>query len=208
VRLIGDSLMYQVGPRLPKVYEFDGADVTVRAFGYFGMGLLHGVGEYPTVRAYTEARLAEFPGVDTVVFEFSGVCECIGLVYGSPEYYRRWYASAKELVDAMRARGLTVLWTVTPRVNPNRLYYDVLLGISVRDRIFAAENGLVAVDWWQAFTDVTDSYYEYLWYSELLEPARPHHVRFPGSLHFWDPDGITRGSRWLAAATYQAWNGS
>jgi hypothetical protein len=203
VILIGDSLLNQAATRLPSVYAFDGADVTVRDVTALGTGLLHQISGL-TIHQYVAAKLAEFPNADTVVFSFTGVCPCVGIVYGSADFYRKWYAAARDIVNFARAKGVTVLWAIEPPASAQRVHQDVLQGLSQRDRVFVAQNGLVGVDWWEAFTDVQNQYQPYLFYADFFDAPRIHKVRLDDGLHF-EPDGVTRAARWIATSSYDAW---
>ena len=199
ILLLGDSLLYQAAPRIPPNLAFHGMPAHVENRATPGAGLLD-----PGIIDRLTNEIDQHPDSDLVVIEYTGNCFTCPVVYGSPQFYDLWFASAQRLVDVVKGRGMTPVWVVHPPADPVLGAAPVILQLSERGRTFAVANNLVIADWRVAFTDVLGNYLPMLWYAVLFDEPTWHVVRSDG-LHFTD-DGIQRAALWTVAGLRNAWD--
>ncbi len=118
---MGDSLMGGTASTLPGVLTAHGFDATVYDAHVNGSGLLDPMNGY-SARDYLAQQLRAHPDVDTVIFEWAGVCDDVcsadALAYGSPEFFAAWQAAASDLIRDARLHGLKVVWAISPPPPP------------------------------------------------------------------------------------------
>jgi hypothetical protein len=210
VLVMGDSLAGQTYWSLPTILAFEGIDATAYNATMPTAGLLDPMfGLDPP--AYLASQLDAHPDVDTVVFEFAGACASAcadgGVEYGSADFYTRWQAVAHQLMSDAKARGLHVIWAISPPPpvpdDPNDTHFvratqvaDTLIGL---DRHYPTTEGVVAADWYAALADTAGAWQLGLWYDGVT-----HLVRANDLVHL-TPDGSVRTSTWTIAALAEAW---
>ena len=207
---MGDSLMGGTYSTLPGVLAAHGFDAVVYDAHVNGSGLLDPMNG-SLARDYLALQLQAHPDVDTVIFEWAGVCDDVcgadAIAYGSPEFFAAWQAAASDLIHDARLRGLKVVWAISPPPPPDlsgdapvedwssqamRVFVTTLTATYERD--YPADFGVTTADWWQALSDTSGQWQENLWYDDAL-----HAVRAPDRVHLTD-DGSTRTSTWTTAA--------
>ncbi len=210
ILVMGDSLAGQVVWSLPTILAFRGIDATVSSGTIAASGLLDLMDGLPSPEYFAQ-QLAAHPDVDTVVFEWAGACaSCVPngpVVYGSRDYFQQWQAVARDLMRTATARGLYVIWAVSPPppvpTDPNDTSFatktTTATVLTWADRRYPGSEGVVAADWWQALADTADRWQHALWYDGSL-----HVVRNDDLVHL-TPDGSVRASVWTIAALEQAW---
>lgn len=212
ILVMGDSIAGQVVWSLPTILAFRGIDATVYSGTIAATGLLDPMQGLPAPEYFAQ-QLAAHPDVDTVVFEWAGACKSCApngpVVYSSPEYFQRWQATAHDLMRAAKARGLHVIWAISPPppvpTDPNdtdfALKTQTATVLAWADRSYAAsERGVVSADWWEALSDTAGRWQSALWYDGAL-----HVVRADDLVHL-TPDGSVRGSAWTIRALEEAWS--
>lgn len=207
---MGDSLMGGTYSTLPGVLAAHGFDAVVYDAHVNGSGLLDPMNG-SLARDYLALQLQAHPDVDTVIFEWAGVCDDVcgadAIAYGSPEFFAAWRAAASDLIHDARLRGLKVVWAISPPPPPDlrgdapvedwssqamRVFVTTLT--AAYEREYPADFGVTTADWWQALSDTSGQWQENLWYDGAL-----HAVRAPDRVHLTD-DGSTRTSTWTTAA--------
>jgi hypothetical protein len=210
VLVMGDSLAGQTYWSLPTILAFQGIDATAYDATMPTAGLLDPMfGLDPP--AYLASQLDAHPDVDTVVFEFAGACASAcatgGVEYGSADFYTRWQAVAHQLMSDAKARGLHVIWAISPPPpvpdDPNDTHFvratQVADSLIELDRRYPATEGVVAADWYAALADTAGMWQPGLWYDGVA-----HLVRADDLVHL-TPDGSVRTSTWTIAALAEAW---
>ena len=156
-------------------------------------------------------QLAAHPDVDTVMFEWAGVCAVAcgpdTLAYGSPAFFAAWQAAAGDLVHDAYARGLKVLWAISPPPPPDitgeapvqdwsSKSMRVIAGttLTMYEHGYPADFGVTVANWWEAMSDTSGHWQEALWYDDAL-----HTVVASDRVHLTE-DGSTRTSTWTVAA--------
>ena len=207
---MGDSLMGETVFTLPTVLAAHGFDAVVYDAHVNASGLLDPMNGY-SARDYLAQQLAAHPDVDTVMFEWVGVCAVAcgpnTFAYGSPEFFAAWQVAAGDLVRDAHGRGLQVLWAISspppPDITGEAPVEDwssksmrVLVGttLTMYARRYPAELGVTVADWWQALSDTNGQWQETLWYDDAL-----HTVLVEDRVHLTE-DGSTRTSTWTVAA--------
>jgi len=207
---MGDSLMGETVFTLPTVLAAHGFDAVVYDAHVNASGLLDPMNGY-SARDYLAQQLAAHPDVDTVIFEWAGVCDDVcgtdTLAYGSPEFFAAWQAAARDLVRDAKLRGLEVVWAISPPPPPDvtgdapvedwssqAMRVRVMSLAAEYERNYATDLGVTLADWWQALSDTSGQWAEALWYDDAM-----HTVRFPDRVHLTE-DGSTRASTWTVAA--------
>jgi len=207
---MGDSLMGLTVVTLPDVLAAHGFDAVVYDAHVSASGLLDPMNG-SSARDYFALQLAAHPDVDTVMFEWTGVC-AVGcgpdtIPYGSPAFFAAWHAAAADLVHDAYAHGLAVLWAISPPPPPDLtggtpiedwsstpMRFLVGNALSMSERRYPADFGVTVADWWQALSDTNGQWQQALWYDNAL-----HVVRVDDRLHFTS-EGSTRSSTWTVAA--------
>lgn len=206
---MGDSLMGGTLYTLPGVLAAHGFDAVVYDAHVNASGLLDPMNGY-SARDYLDLQLAAHPDVDTVMFEWAGVCDDVcgtdAIRYGSLEFFAAWQEAISELVHDARQRGLKVVWAISPPPPPDLSGdppYEDWSSQSMRvlvttlaasyERAYAADAGVATADWWQALSDMNGQWAQDLWYDGAL-----HAVRTPDRVHLTE-DGSTRTSTWTVA---------
>ena len=210
ILLMGDSLMGGTYFTLPQVLAAHGFDAAVYNAHVSASGLLDPMNGY-SARDYLALQLQAHPDVDTVIFEWAGVCDDVcsadALAYGSPEFFAAWQAAASDLIRDARLHGLKVVWAIPPPPPPDlngdtpvedwssqamRVFVTTLT--AAYERNYPADFGVTTADWWQALSDTNGHWQETLWYDRAL-----HAVRAPDRVHLTE-DGSVRTSTWTTAA--------
>jgi hypothetical protein len=210
ILVMGDSLMGGTYLTLPGVLAARGFDATVHDAHVNASGLLDPMNGY-FARDYLALQLAAHPEVDTVIFEWAGVCDDVcaadALAYGSPEFFAAWQAAATDLIRAARLDGLEVVWAIPPPPPPDlrgdrpvrewssqamRVFVTTLT--AAYERSYPADLGVTTADWWQALSDTNGHWQETLRYDGAV-----HQVRAPDRVHLTH-DGSIRTSTWTTAA--------
>jgi len=210
ILLMGDSLMGGTYLTLPAVLAAHGFDATVYDAHVNGSGLLDPMNGY-FARDYLALQLQAHPDVDTVIFEWAGVCDDVcsadALAYGSPDFFAAWQAAASELIHDARLHGLKVVWAISPPPPPDlnrdapvedwssqamRVFVTTLA--AAYERNYPADFGVTTADWWQALSDTSGHWQKTLWYDNAT-----HAVRAGDRVHLTE-DGSTRTSTWTTAA--------
>jgi len=212
---MGDSLMGGTTATLERVLKAHGFDAVVYDGHVNASGLLDPMNGF-SAREYFELQLNAHPDVDTVVFEWLGVCVTCSpdsLRYGSPDFYVAWMMTVADLVDDARRHGVTVVWAVPPPPPPDvtgstlaedwsnqamRVAVATQLAADVRN--LPAALGIPITDWWQALSDTNGQWQYDLWYDGAL-----HSMRLPDRVHLSD-EGSIRASTWTAATLAQFFN--
>jgi hypothetical protein len=209
VLVMGDSIAGQMLWSLPDVLASMQIDAVTYDATMPTAGLLDDLyGQSPP--DFFAAQLAAHPDVDTVVFEFAGACRTCGpegVVYGSPDFFARWQAVAHQLMADAKARGLHVLWAISPPPpqpdDPNDLHFIVAAQVAgmlvAYDRTYPKTDGVTSADWFTALADISGLWQPALWYDGAL-----HDVRVADLVHL-TPDGSVRTSTWTVAALSKAW---
>jgi hypothetical protein len=212
---IGDSTLGQGLLRLPEVFAQHGFDVTIHDAHTNGSGLLDPV-DGLLARDILNRELAQHPDVDTVIFEWAGVCALAcgpgKLAYGSRRFYDAWHRAARALVVDARARGLQVVWVVSPPPAPPPnddppvedwfslpMRHQVGTTLIASERRYPKEFGIRIVDWSQALSDTSGQ-----WQLLLSYDGAVHAVRLDDHVHLTE-DGSLRTSVWTAATLAQLW---
>jgi hypothetical protein len=208
----GDSLMGQTLTAIPAVFWDRRVEGTAYDEHVNGSGLVSPMLGLDPLE-FVRQRLGAHPDADIAVFEWAGACErpC-PLPYGSAEFFDAWYATAHDIVDLARQRGITVLWTISPPPppgpgDPSGPYdYDEATGIALswRSRGFIYAEGIGYADWWEALMandDFLGHYDQTLYYDNAW-----HDVRAADKVHL-TPDGATRTAVWTAAGLARSWSG-
>ena len=211
VLLMGDSMLGNAQVVLPGALRWFGFDVTIDDAHVNGSGLASDAGYGGTPLDYLKAQLAAYPGVDTVVFEWSGACAECPVPYGSKEFFDAWTANAHALVDYLKQTprpgggSYQIVWVQNPPMPPGipGSFYEhgdavgqILNWLAVRD--YAPRAGGTA-DWWRALSDTDLRYQQVLFYDGGL-----HQVRADDLAHMTH-DGAARASAWLAAGLSDVW---
>jgi hypothetical protein len=199
VLLLGDELLAQTAPTLPGSLAFFGLPARVVDGTTPGAGLLD-----PGIMDRLTAQLDANADADIVVIEFLGDCAQCPVEPGSAAYFDGWMAAAHQLVDAIRARGMTPVWVVAPPIDPVLPNAAMLQTLSSAGLAFAQANNVVVANWADAFTDLLGQYLPLLFYANLFEEPTWHLVRSDG-VQFSD-DGILRAANWIAVAIRDAWD--
>lgn len=212
---IGDSALAQGLFELPGVLAAHGFDVTVHDAHANGSGLLDPV-DGLSARDVLARELAAHPDIDTVVFEWVGVCAVAcgpgKLAYGSGQFYDAWHRAARALVSDARRRGLHVVWAVAPPPAPApadaplaedwnslAMRHQVATRLVARERRYPKAFGVDIVDWSQALSDTSGQ-----WQPRLSYDGAVHTVRLDDDIHLTE-DGSLRTSVWTAATLAQLW---
>jgi len=210
ILVMGDSLMGGTYLTLPRVLAAHGFDAVVHDAHVNGSGLLDPMNGY-FARDYLALQLAAHPAVDTVIFEWAGVCDDVcsadALAYGSPEFFAAWQAAATDLIRAARLHGLEVVWAISPPPPPDlggdppvrdwssqamRVFVTTLTAAYARN--YPSDLSVTTADWWQALSDTNGHWQEALRYDGAV-----HGVRASDRVHLTD-DGSVRTSTWTTAA--------
>jgi hypothetical protein len=199
VLLLGDSLLAQTAAETGPALAFHGLQAEVVDGTTAGAGLLD-----PGIIDRLTAQLDANADADIVVVEFLGDCSACSVTPGSPEYFQGWMAVAQQLIDAIRARGMTPVWVVAPPIDPVIPSAAMLQTLSNEGLAFAQANNLVVANWADAFTDLLGQYLPLLFYANVFEEPTWHVVRSDG-VQFSD-DGILRAANWTASGIQQAWD--
>ena len=195
---------------LPSVLATHGFDATVYDGHVNGSGLLDPMNG-SSAREYLALQLAAHPDVDTVIFEWAGVCDDVcgaqSLAYGSTAFFNAWQAAAGDLIHDARSRGLQVVWAVSPPPPPDvssaaptedwssqEMRVLVTTVGAAYERNYGAEFGVAVADWWEALSDTNGRWQQTLWYDDAA-----HVVRAPDRVHLTE-DGSLRTSTWTVAA--------
>jgi hypothetical protein len=196
ILLVGDSNLGQAAVHLPDELSSAGVDAHVVDAHVNGMGLLDPVpGDGRAVGDWFEATITAHPA-DLVVFEFIGNCSCSHTaLYGTNNFYTRWFEVATDLVHRAKAHGARALWVVSPPVKPDPAngVAAVVHSLAFRDTLMPARAGTGTADWWSAFTDTAGIYQQVLFYDGAL-----HTVRADDGVHFTD-DGAARAALFTVA---------
>jgi hypothetical protein len=207
---MGDSLMGGTLYTLPGVLAAHGFDAVVYDGHVSASGLLDPMNGY-LARDYLALQLAAHPDVDTVIFEWAGVCDDVcgtdALRYGSNEFFAAWQDAAGDLIRDARLRGLKVVWAISPPPPPDldgdvpvedwssqamREFVTTLA--ATYERNYPTDFGVTTADWWQALSDTSGH-----WQQSLSYDGSSHAVRAPDRVHL-TVDGSTRTSTWTVAA--------
>jgi hypothetical protein len=212
---IGDSTLAQGIYLLPDVLAEHGFDVTLHDAHSNASGLLDPIDGLSAVDIL-DRELAAHPDVDTVVFEWVGVCAVAcgpgKLAYGSKPFYDAWRSAARALVAHARSRDLDVVWAIAPPPAPaptadpptqdwNSLpmRHEVATKLVASTRRYPKAFGIRTVDWSQALSDTSGQ-----WQSQLSYDGGVHDVRLDDHVHLTE-DGSRRTSVWTAATLAQLW---
>ena len=178
-----------------------GFDADVHDAHISGWGLLDVIDGASALDVLGRELLAH-PDVDTVVFEWAGACSIAcgpALPYGSPRFYDAWDAAARAVVTSARARGLQVLWAVSPPTAPPPnadppvedwfsfpMRYQVGNALVAHDRAYGPMFGIATADWTDALSDTSGG-----WQSQLSYDGGVHVVRLDDNVHLSE-DGSVR----------------
>jgi len=212
---VGDSALAQGLLALPDVLARHGVVARVYDAHGNGWGLLDPLDGTSALDVLTR-QLDAHPDVDTVVIGFVGVCAVAcgpgKLAYGSAAFYDAWDAAARELVTTARARGVHVVWAVSPPAAPSPtddpptedwfslpMRRQVAATLVVRDRAYRKAFGVAIADWTQALSDTSGQ-----WQSRLSYDGAVHDVRLDDAVHL-TKDGSERTSLWTASTLAQVW---
>jgi hypothetical protein len=210
VLVMGNSIAGQTYWSLPDVLAYRGIDAvaynaTMPTAGL--LDLMYGL----TPPDFLSAQLVAHPDVDTVVFEFAGACAAAcgpgGVEYNSADFFARWQAVAHQLMADAKARGLHVIWAISPPPpvpdDPSDAHFvratQVAVALIQYDRQYPATEGVVAADWYTALADTAGLWQPGLWYDGAL-----HVVRADDLVHL-TPEGSVRTSTWTITALADSW---
>ena len=212
----GDSDLAQGLIALPALLAQHGFDVPIYDAHGNGWGLLDPRDGASALEILSQA-VAAHPDIDTVVIGFVGVCAVAcgpgGPAYGSPQFYDAWDAAARALVTSARARGLQVVWAVSPTAAPAPtddppvedwfnlpMRHQVAATLEAHARAYGSEFGIATSDWTQALSDTSGQ-----WQSQLSYDGAAHSVRADDKVHLTE-DGSQRTAQWTAATLMQLWS--
>lgn len=212
---VGDSDLAQSVHRVSEVLAQHGFAVPVHDASGSGWGLLDPLDGMSALDVLAQ-RLEQHPDVDTVVIGFVGVCLFAcgpgKLAYGSQQFYDAWDAAARNLVTSARARGLQVVWAVSPPPAPAPnadppvedwfdlpMRHQVAATLVDHARAYGNQFGIATVDFSQALADTQGAWQQELWYDGAV-----HTVRLDDKVHLTE-DGSLRTSEWATATLMQLW---
>jgi hypothetical protein len=212
---VGDSTLGQGVFALPGVLAQHGFDADVHNAHINGWGLLDVIDGASALDVLGRELLAH-PDVDTVIFEWAGACSIAcgpALPYGSQQFYDAWDAAARAVVTSARARGLQVLWAVSPPTAPPPtgeppvedwfsfpMRHQVGNALVAHDRAYGPMFGIDTADWTEALSDTSGQ-----WQPKLSYDGAVHVVRLDDNVHLSD-DGSVRTASWTVAALAALWN--
>ena len=214
VLMVGDSLLGNTDYSLPAVMAQRGFDhVTIIDAHQNGTGPIGPVGPDADALDWMNRNLDANPDVDTVVIEYGGACAtCDGVqgpLYGSDQFFRTWVDNAIAMIEAAQARGLNVMYTVSPKgivsgstiASGSEYRVDTADMLAYLDRIrMTPATGNPIVDWWEPVIDLNGNAQESLFYDGAW-----HKVRTDDMVHL-DVDGSIRTATWTAKALGEMWS--
>jgi hypothetical protein len=216
VLVMGDSLAGQTSAVLPNALAFYGMDATVTDAHVNGSGLVGTINGQKPVE-FVSAQLDAHPETDMVVAQWAGACArpCT-ISYGSDAFDSAWFATAEEVVQLVRSRGITLVWAIPPPPPPGSSPVDgpfeysesVAIPLSFRTRGLVYADSIAFADWWVALDghdDFLGHYEQHLFYADVFQEAAIHQVRADDLVHFTH-DGSVRAANWTAAAVADHWN--
>jgi hypothetical protein len=214
---IGDSTLGQGVLALPGVLAQHGIDAEIHDAHVNGWGLLDPA-DGASALDVLGRELAAHPDVDTVIFEWAGVCAVAcgagKLAYGSKQFYDAWDAAARALVTTARGRGVQVVWAVSPPPAPAPtddppvedwfslpMRHQVGTTLIAHERAYGRRFGVAITDWSRALSDTSGG-----WQLQLSYDGAVHAVRLDDKVHLTE-DGSARTSAWTLATLTQLWRG-
>jgi hypothetical protein len=210
--VFGDSITANTLALLPSVVAARGFNATFIDEHINGSGLLSPMDGMDSV-AYVTAKLDAHPEADIALFQWIGNClRPCAYPYGSSQFLTAWQDKMQAIIDVTRARGVKVVWAVSPpplpverAVNHAPDYPDFVsqsMALIVAEMRLATQPGVTVTNWYTPLA--ADDGFLGRYDNVLLYDGQLHAVRLDDAVHL-SVDGAIRTSVWTAATLASIW---